>query len=182
MGSSRTGSCQCCSLCSTTLFSFLYAVVSALRSCGTLCLRCAWNCLKGLEGHCRDNRQKTGDLGEESPVKNEMALLHPKRSHCAVRSSDCKLVFDGLVYGQLTHSPGWHICTSRSQRMMPERSLRILFEVFMLQIYGTSMLTCQGTPTSVGWTYIGMQTSDFFLCPSISLSSLCLSLFVLVLS
>uniref|UniRef100_A0A8V0X6Y9 Uncharacterized protein n=1 Tax=Gallus gallus TaxID=9031 RepID=A0A8V0X6Y9_CHICK len=29
-----------------------------------------------------------------------------------LRGSDCKLVFDGLVYGQLTHSPGWHTCTS----------------------------------------------------------------------
>ena len=148
----------------------------------TLCLRCAWNCLRALEEHCHVNRWKAGYLGEESPVKNEMALLCSQCSHCAVRSSDCKLVFDGLVYCQLTHSPGWHTCTSRSQRRMPERSLRILFEVFMLQIYGTSMLTCQGPPTSVGWTYIGMQTSDFFLCPSISLSSLCLSLFVLVLS
>ncbi|XP_040510628.1 olfactory receptor 14A16-like, partial [Gallus gallus] len=35
----------------------------------TLCLRCAWNCLKGLEEHCRDNRLKAGDLGEEIPVK-----------------------------------------------------------------------------------------------------------------
>ena len=59
---------------------------------------------------------------------------------------------------------------------MPERSLRIFFETFMLQNYGTSMITCQGPSASVGWT------SDLFLCPSLSLSPLCLSLFVLVIS
>ena len=78
----------------------------------TFCLRCAWNCLKGLEEHCHVNRLRAGDLGEESPVKNEMALLCPKHSDCAIRGSDCKLVFDGLVYGQLTLSPRWHTCKS----------------------------------------------------------------------
>ena len=78
----------------------------------TFCLRCAWNCLKGLEEHCHVNRLKSGDLGEESPVKNEMALLCSQCSHCAVRSPYCKLVFDGFVYCLLTHSPGWHTCTS----------------------------------------------------------------------
>ena len=78
----------------------------------TFCLRCAWNCLKGLEGHCHVHRWKAGDLGEESPVRNEMALLCPKHSDCAIRGSDCKLVFDGLVYGQLTLSPRWHTCKS----------------------------------------------------------------------
>ena len=51
-------------------------------------------------------------LWEENPVKNEMALLCSQCSHCAVRSSYCKLVFDGFVYCLLTHSPGWHTCTS----------------------------------------------------------------------
>ena len=78
----------------------------------TFCLRCAWNCLKDLKEHCHVNRMKAGDMGEESPVKNEMALLCPKRSHCRIRSSDCKLVFDEPVYCQLTHSPVWHTCTS----------------------------------------------------------------------
>ena len=78
----------------------------------TLFLRCAWNCLRGLEGHCHVHRQKAGDLGEENLVRNEMALLCPKHSDCAIRGSDCKLVFDGPVYGQLTLSPGWHTCTS----------------------------------------------------------------------
>ena len=57
-----------------------------------------------------------------------------------------------------------------------QRSLRIFFETFMLQNYGTSKITSQGHSTSVGWT------SDFFLCPSLSLSAVCLSLFVLVIS
>ena len=65
----------------------------------TLCLRCAWNWLKCLEEHCHVNRMKAGDLGEEIFMKNEMALLCPKHSDCAIRGSDCKLVFDGLVYG-----------------------------------------------------------------------------------
>ena len=57
-----------------------------------------------------------------------------------------------------------------------QRSLRIFFETFMLQNYGTSKITRQGPSASVGWT------SDLFLCPSLSLSPLCLSLFVLVIS
>ena len=86
----------------------------------TLFLRCAWNCLKALEEHCHVNRWKAVDLGEENLVKNEMALLCSQCSHCAVRCSDCKLVFDGPVYCQLTHSPGWYSCTSGSQRRTPE--------------------------------------------------------------
>ena len=46
-------------------------------------------------------------MGEESPVKNEMALLCPKHSHCAVRSSDSKLVLmDLLIANSLTALDG----------------------------------------------------------------------------
>ena len=57
-----------------------------------------------------------------------------------------------------------------------QRSLRIFFETFMLQNYGTSKITRQGPSTSVGWT------SDLFLCPPLSLSPLCASLFLFLSS
>ena len=72
----------------------------------TLCLRCAWNCLKGLEEHCHVNRLKAGDM-EENLVKNEMAFLCSQCSHCAGRSSDCKLVFmDSCIACSLTALDG----------------------------------------------------------------------------
>ena len=85
----------------------------------TLCLKCAWNCLKGLEGHCHVNRMKAGDLGEENLVKNEMALLCSQCSHCAGRSSDCKLFFmDSCIACSLTALHGTHVNCVRNTLMI----------------------------------------------------------------